>query len=337
MEVITLNHGTGGKESDELIRQLFVNFFRIKNVDNGVGLDDLDDGSSIPVQSGHFVFTMDSFTVKPLFFNGGNIGKLAATGTLNDLAVMGAKPLAVMDSIVIEEGFEISKLKEIINSFKTVLDKYNVALLGGDFKVMPKKNIDGIIITVVGIGKAEKLLRDSQVNVGDDIIVTGYIAEHGATILAQQMDIDPVESNLISDCKPVIEAIDIGLKVGGVHAAKDPTRGGLANALNEFATKSKVTIKIFEEKLPIRPEVNGVCEMLGVDPLYLASEGQVVMSVDPDYSSDVLKGLRKAGFTQASIIGKVTEKSDGLVLVETVIGGLRVLESPTGIPLPRIC
>ena len=335
--IITLAHGTGGRESAEIIKKLFVEKFALKRVENGIGLDELDDGSTIPYSEGELVLTMDSYTVKPIFFSGGDIGKLAATGTLNDIAVMGGEPIAVLDSIVVEEGFDLENLEKIINSFKSVLEKYNVALLGGDFKVMPRNSLDGVLITTVGIGKIRKLVTDSGLRPGDKIIVSGYIAEHGATILAHQMGINPEESNLKSDCEVILNAMRAALDVGGVHVAKDPTRGGLASALNEIAEKSKVSIKIYESDLPLREEVFGVCEMLGVDPLYLASEGLLVLGVNPEVADEVVNKLRKSGYPKASIIGEAFSDKPGYVFVETVVGGLRILEPPSGLPLPRIC
>ena len=334
---ITISHGTGGKETEELIKKLFVNAFKIKSVKDGIGLDDLDDGSTIPAGEGQFVFTMDAFTVKPIFFKGGNIGKLAATGTINDIAVMGGTPLAVLDSIIVEEGVEIKLVENVVTSFRKILEEHNVALLGGDFKVMPKKSIDTLVITVAGIGFAKKVITDKGLKPGDKIIVTGPIAEHGATILAEQMNLDVEESGLKSDCKPVVDAMKKALELEAVNAAKDPTRGGLANALNEFASKSNVGIKIYEENLPIREEVQGLCEMLGVDPLYLASEGHVVMSVKPNLAERLIEELKLIGYNDASIIGEVVEDHKGKVLMETMIGGLRVVEPPVGVPLPRIC
>ncbi|MGQ4891517.1 MAG: hydrogenase expression/formation protein HypE [Candidatus Njordarchaeia archaeon] len=336
-EFITISHGTGGKETEELIKKLFVETFKLKSVKNGIGLDYLDDGSTIPTKDGQFVFTMDSFTIKPLFFSGGNIGKLAATGTINDIAVMGGLPLAVLDSIIVEEGVKINVVERVVDSFRKVLEDHNVALLGGDFKVMPKKSLDTLVITVAGIGFAEKVITDRDLKPGDKIIISGPIAEHGATILAEQMGLDPSESKLKSDCKPIIDAVRKALELGAVHAAKDPTRGGLANALNEFAYKSNVGIKIYEENIPIRDEVLGLCEMLGVDPLYLASEGQVVMSVKSDLAEELIGELKKIGYGDAAIIGEVLDSHSGKVLMETVIGGLRIVESPVGVPLPRIC
>ncbi len=336
-DVITLVHGAGGEETEKIIRKLFVSAFKFKRVKDGIGLDDLDDGSTIPVKGGNYVFTMDSFTVNPLFFPGGNIGKLAAVGTINDLAVMGAKPIAVLDSIIVAEGFEYGKLEKIVEAFKNVLESHNVALLGGDFKVMPKNSLDEIIISVAGIGFAERVLRDSDVKPGDKIIVTGPIAEHGAVILAEQMGIPHEESGLKSDCAPVLEPIRELLKLGGLHAAKDPTRGGIANALNEFAEKSNVTIKVYEENVPIRGAVRGLCEMLGVDPFSLASEGIAVLSVDGDYADEAVKRLRNMGYKYASIIGEAQRKGDFPVILETVIGGERPLRKPSGLNLPRIC
>jgi len=193
------------------------------------------------------------------------------------------------------------------------------------------------VTTTVGVGKVKHLVTDSGLKAGDKIVVSGFIAEHGATILAHQMGLDPKESNLKSDCAVILDAMKVALETGGVHAAKDPTRGGLASALNELAEKSKVSIKIYESDLPIREEVLGVCEMMGVDPLYLASEGLLILGVDSMYAEDVVSNLKKVGYENAKIIGEVTQMKPGYVFVETVVGGLRILEPPSGLPLPRIC
>jgi len=332
LETITLAHGAGGRETGEIIEKFFVNVFKIKKVSTGIGLDDLEDSATIPLSDGsHMAFTIDSYTVNPIFFPGGNIGKLAASGTLNDLAVM--------DSIVVEEGFEIKQLKEIISSMKNILEKYNVALIGGDFKVMPKGQVDKIVLTMAGIGLIPKnrLIKDSNIKPGDKIIVTGPIGEHGAAILIAQTGLEAEAPTIKSDCSPIIDAIEAAFKVGGIHAAKDPTRGGLAMALNDWAKKAKVSIIIWEEKVPLRDEVRAYSEMLGVDPFSLASEGIALIAVDSDKAENMVEELRRKGYRNAEIIGEVRKGKEGYVLVETIRGGLRILEPPIGEIVPRIC
>lgn len=339
-ESITLAHGAGGKETGEVIEELFVKMFKLKKIKEGLGLDELDDAATIPLENGNQIaFTIDSYTVNPIFFPGGNIGKLAVTGTLNDLAVIGAKPLAVMDAIVVEEGFEIRNLEKIISSIKEILEKYNVALIGGDFKVMPKNQLDKIVVTMAGIGIIPKgrLLADHQIKPGDKIIITGSIGEHGAAILAAQTGMEVEGTALHSDCMPLIDIMELAFKVGGIHAAKDPTRGGLAMALNDWAKKAKVTIVIWEDKIPLREEVRAYAEMLGVDPLTLASEGRALISVENGKAEELIDSLRKAGYENAEIIGEIRKEKEGYVLLKTISGGMRILEPPVGEIVPRIC
>jgi len=336
MRRVTLAQGSGGKETAELVKNLFLPRISLKRIKDGIGLDELDDGATIPLDHRFTLVTsIDSYTVNPPFFPGGNIGKLAATGSVNDVAVMGGKPIAVLDSIVVEEGFPVNKLEIIVESMNSVLKKLGVALLGGDLKVMPRDTLDGIIITTVCLGLAEKIIRDSGLKPGDKLIVSGPIAEHGATILALQLGMDA--STLRSDCAPVVDIVQTALRSGEVHAAKDPTRGGLAMALNEMAEKSGVGIIVDEEAIPVREDVRAFCEMLGVDPLTLACEGRVVIGVSEDTCGAVLEALRENGFPEACIIGEAVEKEPGLVLLKTSVGGHRILEPPIGETLPRIC
>ncbi len=340
VEKITLAHGAGGRETFEIIEKFFIRKFRIKKVSSGLGLDELEDSSTIPLPDGNYLaVTVDSYTVNPIFFPGGNIGKLAASGTLNDLAVMGAKPVAAMDSIVVEEGFETRSLEKIVSSMREVLEKYGVALIGGDFKVMPKGQLDKVVITMVGLGIIPKhrLISDYNVKPGDKIVITGTIGEHGAAILAAQAGIGVEDQSILSDCAPIIEAMEIAFNVGGVHAAKDPTRGGLAMALNEWAEKSKLTIVIREEKIPLRENVRAYCEMLGVDPLTLASEGRALIAVSPEKAENLVNELRHKGYKDAAIIGEAKKGREGYVLLETITGGLRIVEKPVGEIVPRIC
>ena len=335
---IKLAHGSGGVETHELIDKLVRNIVKKPSVKNGVGLREMDDGATIPTHDVHIVVTTDSYTVNPIFFPGGNIGSLAATGTLNDLAVMGAEPLAVLDSIVVEEGFPLDDLRTIVNSFVRVLEEEDVSLIGGDFKVMPKGSLDKIIITATGIGVAKRILLDSNVKVGDKIIVSGTIGEHGAAIMAAQLGIDADSEGLISDHKPLTRLMQEILKIGGVHAAKDPTRGGLAMALNEFAKKSKKIILVYEESIPIRREVKAYCEMLGIDPMSLACEGRVLLSVSGEKAEEVLEKLHSIGYKHAAIIGDVKKEGEnGNVVIKTISGGMRILEPPMGEIVPRIC
>ncbi len=337
---ITLAHGAGGRESEELIKRLF-KFVKLRKVPNGTGLDEFDDGAFIPL-SKHIVFTIDSYTVDPIFFPGGDIGKLAAAGSINDVCVMGAEPIAALDSIVVEEGFPLDQLNKIIKSMITTFENENVAILGGDLKVMPKGKIDKIVITTAVIGylnDSKELLLDSKIRPGDKLIVSGTIGEHGAVITAFRMGIEAEFEGLKSDCEPVTKVMRTAKEIGGIHAAKDPTRGGLAMALNEFAQKSNITLYIDEEKIPIREEVNAFCEMLGIDPLFLACEGRVLIAVDSERADELLSALRRAGYDKAEIIGEARriKGREGFVILRTRAGGLRIVEKPTGELTPRIC
>jgi len=336
MNVITLAHGAGGKETERIIKSLFINY-RIRKVNSGIGLDAFDDGSTIPFGGKHVVVSSDSYTVDPIFFPGGNIGKLAAVGSINDVAVMGAIPIAALDNIVVEEGFPYNQLRKIVNSMLEVFEKENVALLGGDFKVMPRGKIDKIVISTTVIGIADSIITDSGAKPGDYVIVSGTVGDHGAVITAIQSGIEAEIGDLKSDCAPVTRIMQIAKKIGGIHAAKDITRGGLAMALNEIAEKSRVSMIIEEEMIPLKEEVIGLSELLGIDPLILASEGKVVLIVDRERAEEVVKSLRREGFNEASIIGEVKEGKPGFVILRSSFGGLRLLDKPIGEITPRIC
>jgi len=337
-EIVQLVHGAGGERMEDLIRRIILPTFKIQRVGEGVGLPELDDGASIPIiTEQELVATIDAHTVSPIFFPGGNIGHLAAAGTINDLAVMGARPLALLDAIVVEEGFSTDKLQAIVQSLNQVAESVGVAVIGGDFKVVEKGNIDQIVITTAGIGIAPRgqVVTDAGAKPGDKIIVTGPIAEHGIAILASRVGIELL-GDLRSDVRPIWRAIDAALKVGGIHAMKDPTRGGLAAALNDIAEKSRVGMLLEEERIPLREPVRAAAELLGVDPLELTCEGVALVIVDPEYADDVLSAIRKTPEgSQAEIIGEVTEGRD--VLLKTVIGGRRFIDKPIGEPVPRVC
>ncbi|MEM0285639.1 MAG: hydrogenase expression/formation protein HypE [Candidatus Methanomethyliaceae archaeon] len=336
---IQLSHGAGGTIMNDLIKEVILKRISIRRVGSGIGLDELDDGATIPLNNKEIVVSGDAYTVSPIFFPGGDIGKLAVCGTINDLAVMGAKPIAMIDTIVVEEGFLIEDLKKIIDSMNEVIKEVGLAIVHGDFKVMPKGKLDGIIISTAGLGilyKGKPIL-DSGLRDGDKIIVSGPIGEHGIVIASLREGIS-FKTNILSDVAPLWELMKKAMDVGEITAAKDPTRGGLAMALNEMASKSNVSIWINEEDIPINEEVRGICEMLGLDPLELACEGRVVMGVKNEDAEEVLEEIRttKEG-RNAKIIGCVKKERPGFVIMETVVGGKRVINPPLGEPTPRIC
>ncbi|MCS7125879.1 MAG: hydrogenase expression/formation protein HypE [Aigarchaeota archaeon] len=340
---ITLAHGSGGREMNQLLEELI---FRkipswMKFVEGGLGIDFPDDAAAIPIDKERYiVVTTDSYTVSPIFFPGGDIGRLAASGTINDVLMLGGVPIAALDSIVVEEGFEEEVLEKILESILTVFESVDVKLIGGDFKVMPKGQLDKIIISMVGLGIAEHLIIDKNLEVGDKIIVSGPIAEHGVAIYASREELMLEDSQLRSDVKPLTDLmIPIVKKYGrDIHAASDPTRGGLAMTLNNWALSSNTTIVIDEEKIPMREAVKNFCEMLGLDPFTLASEGVAVLGVADEVSEEILQQMHSAGYSEAEIIGEVRAKEDmGLVIVKTSIGGYRILEQPVGEIVPRIC
>jgi hydrogenase expression/formation protein HypE len=332
MKRIKLLDGGGGEAMHELISEIVKNLSLVK-VDGGIGLDALDDSATIPLGGSNVVFTTDSYTVKPLFFPGGDIGKLSVSGTINDLAVMGARPIALATSFVIGEGLPLSDLKKIVRSMNAVCEEIPVPIVTGDTKVI--ENLD-LIITTTGIGISDNPIRDSGLEIGDMIIVNGTVGDHGMAIMATREGIE-FETGLRSDCTQLWSLIEKILEYD-IHAMKDPTRGGLANSLNEMAKKSGVGILIHEDKIPVRGEVRSASEMLGIDPLMVANEGKVVVGVRDKDAEDVLKRMRKMrGGVNAKIIGEVTEKNRGQVIMETVIGGRRILETPAGDPVPRVC
>lgn len=345
---ISLAHGSGGVETYELLRKLV--FSRVpdslKKVLSGVGLDELEDGAVIPLQSGQYmVISIDSYIVNPPFFPGGDIGVLAACGSINDVLMMGGRPIAIMDSIVVEEGFSLEELEKIIDSFMQVLISEGVALIGGDFKVMPKGQVDKIVITTVGIGIAEKVIVDKP-KPGDKIVVSDFVGDHGATIMLLQMGlenkVEELSKGLLkSDVKPLTKLMYPLIQRFGehIHGARDPTRGGLAGVLNEWALKSNTVIVIDEAEIPVRLGVKRYAEMLGIDPLYLASEGVAVLAVDPLVAEGVVEFMKSVGFENARIIGEVkySDKFRGLVVMRTSIGGYRVVDPPRGEIVPRIC
>ncbi len=338
-DVIQLIHGGGGAAMSELLAKVLMPNFTLRKVGEGIGLDELDDGATIPVGDIEVVVTIDSHTVDPIFFPGGDIGRLAVAGTVNDLAVMGAKPVAIVDAIVVEEGLPVEDLRRIAKSMDEAAKEAGVAIISGDFKVMPKGRLDNMVITTCGVGfiKQGNALRDSGLKPGDLIIVTGTVGDHGIALASVREGLS-FETKLVSDVAPIWDVIEAALKVGGVTAAKDPTRGGLAAALNEMASKSGVGISLWEASIPVKPEVRAASEMLGLDPLEVTCEGRAVLGVKRDKAEEVLSAIKTTKHGRgAAIIGEATAERSGFVILETEVGGKRIVETPIGEPIPRVC
>jgi hydrogenase expression/formation protein HypE len=338
-KVISLLHGGGGVLMEKLIREVIADHFSLRKALDGVGMDDMDDGSSMKLGRREVVVAMDAHTVDPIFFPGGDIGRLAISGTVNDVSMMGAKPIAVLDSIVVEEGFPMDDFRRILNSMNDTAKEVNVAVIGGDFKVMPKGKLDKIVITTCGVGlvKQGMIIKDDGAKPGDKVIITGGVGEHGIALLTAREGFN-FETDLKSDVAPIYEVVDAALKNGRISAMKDPTRGGVAVALNEIAQKSNVSIWIDEDSLPIKKSVKSASEILGIDPLEVTCEGNALMCVNKNQARDVLEAIRKTRYGKdAEIIGTVKRERPGYVFLKTVVGGTRVIDKPLGEPVPRIC
>jgi hydrogenase expression/formation protein HypE len=329
---VSLMHGAGGEVMQELLRVLT----RLSHTNaGGIGLEALDDGAVIPIGETNVVFTTDSHVVRPIFFPGGDIGRISVCGTVNDLAVMGGRPLALSCGMVIEEGFEVSDLERIVASMDDALGECGANLVTGDTKVVEKGGLDGIMINTAGIGIAEYVVRDSGLLPGDRIIVSGTLGDHGIAILAHREGFDLGEQ-IVSDVAPVWGVVEQALSAGPVHAMKDPTRGGFASAINEMARKAGVRVLIEEDSLPIRRSVKSASGMLGIDPLQVANEGKVVMGVAEEDAEAVLRAIRSSRYGRdAAIVGVVKEGAH--VIMKTAIGGERFIEPPIGDPVPRVC
>ncbi len=334
---ITAMHGAGGELMDRFLREHILTEFTAKSAGR-IGLDALDDGATIALPTdGELVVTTDSHVVNPIFFPGGDIGRLAAAGTLNDLAVMGARPLALTLGLILEEGFPLADLTRIIHSIAATLDEVGVPLIAGDTKVMGKGELDKIAINTTGIGTADHAVSDATISPGDIVIVTGTIGDHGMALLACREEFH-LDTTLESDVAPIWPLIERALATGEIKAMKDPTRGGLAAVLNEMASKSGATIEIEESNIPIRDPVHGLASLLGISPLAVANEGKAVIVVAAAAADAVLAALRAHPLGRdATIIGKVTAAYPGKVVLATEVGGRRFLEPPLGDPVPRIC
>ncbi|HEX3068047.1 MAG TPA: hydrogenase expression/formation protein HypE [Thermoanaerobaculia bacterium] len=330
---IVLGHGSGGKLSAELIETMFLPAFRNEY------LDRLDDQAVFDVNGSRLAFTTDSFVVTPIFFPGGDIGRLAVNGTVNDLAMSGARPLYLSVAFILEEGLLMGELQRIVESMRQAAAEARVLLVTGDTKVVNRGKGDKIFINTAGVGLIERPVNISAsgAKAGDKVIVSGYVGDHGMAILSQRENLT-FESDIESDTAPLYDLVEGMLEVGGIHCLRDPTRGGVATTLNEIAQRSKVSIEIDESAIPVRESVRGACEILGLDPLYVANEGKLVAIVDPVKADAIVAKMRtmKHG-ADAQVIGTVVASPLTLVFLKTDIGGTRVVDLLWNEQLPRIC
>lgn len=333
MEKVTLAHGSGGQATAELIDKVFK-----QHLNNEYFT--ADDASVLPNPQTTLAMSTDGFIVSPPFFNGGNIGKLSICGTVNDLACMGAKPLYMTCAFVIEEGFDMDQLEEIVASMEKCAKEVGVKIVAGDTKVAGKGQVDQVFITTTGVGAIKDGIKTSgaYAKAGDAIIVTGDIGRHGTCILLERDDYG-IEANVSSDCAPLWNAVDaLTEKVKDVHVIRDATRGGVGTVLYEIAREANVGIKLENKEIPVAEEVRGVTGMLGLDPLYLACEGRMVIVVPACEADQTLQILHQSKHTEnAALIGYVTDEHPGHVTITTEIGSETLLPPPGNELLPRIC
>ncbi|MET0228667.1 MAG: hydrogenase expression/formation protein HypE [Actinomycetes bacterium] len=333
-ERITLSHGSGGKATQTLIEAVFLEAFA-----NPL-LAPLEDGAVLTALGGRLAFTTDSYVVSPLFFPGGDIGDLAVNGTVNDLAVSGARPLWLSTGFILEEGFPVADLERIVGSMAAAAERAGVQIVTGDTKVVQRGKADGCYVNTAGVGVIERPgeLGVATARPGDVVIVSGPVGEHGITIMLARGELD-IESEVTSDTAPLNGLVERLLDAApGVRGLRDATRGGVATICNEVARAAGVAVVLEEEAVPDRPDVRGACELLGIDPLYVACEGRLVAVVDGDQVEAAMAALRSHPLGEgAAVIGRVRDDPPGLVLLKTSFGGTRIVDLLVGDPLPRIC
>jgi len=334
-EKIILAHGSGGKLTRDLISASL-----LKKFSNPV-LAELDDSARVEVGSNRICFTTDSYVVKPLFFPGSDIGKLAVYGTVNDLAVMGADPLYISCALIIEEGLERSVLERVVDSMADACQVAGVSLVTGDTKVVESGSADQLFINTSGVGVLPegKEFGIDKITAGDRVIISGTIGDHAIAVLAARQDLGLKLSELESDCAPLNRLIKTVIhRFDGIKFMRDPTRGGLATVLCEIAETAGVSVQVRDEMIPVRREVSGICEILGFDPLYLANEGKVVMVVDDAIADELCDALREEDLGEdAAVIGEISGENPGEVVLRTAVGGSRLITMLAGDQLPRIC
>jgi hydrogenase expression/formation protein HypE len=331
-EKILLAHGSGGKLMHDLIESF------LPELANPI-LNRLDDSAVFEVR-GRLAFTTDSYTVNPLFFPGGDIGRLAVCGTVNDLAMSGARPLYLSLALIIEEGLPVVELKKVIASIKKAADEAGVKIVTGDTKVVNQGCADRLFINTAGVGTVPEGVDISAANArpGDKIIVSGNIGDHGIAVLSQREGLK-FNTPVPSDCAPLNGLVAEMVAVSkNIHSLRDPTRGGLATTLNDFAGQSKIGIRIEEDRIPVDKAVRAACELLGLDPLYIANEGKLAAAVAPEDADSILAAMRRNKYgSQATIIGEVVKEHPGRVVMRTSLGASRIIDMPVGELLPRIC
>ncbi len=334
-DLILLGHGSGGKLSHQLLDQLIIPTL------SGVPLAGQNDAALLDHGGGQLAFTTDSYVVDPIFFPGGNIGDLAINGTVNDLAMVGAQPLAISVGLILEEGFSRSELSEILTAMRQAADQAGVTIVTGDTKVVPRGKADRIFINTSGIGQVRPGLNISGANarVGDKILINGSIGDHGIAVMARREGLE-LDTEIQSDCAALngLVAELLAEETEAIHVLRDPTRGGVATTLKEIALQSQVSLTLDEAALPLKGPVRGVCALLGLDPLYVANEGKVLVVVTAEAAARVLEQMRSHPLgREAAIIGEVSASGDGRVELETLVGGRRAVEMLSGEQLPRIC
>jgi hydrogenase expression/formation protein HypE len=334
-DIILLGHGSGGKLSHQLLDEIVIPAL------SGVARRDQNDAAVLAHGGGRLAFTTDSYVVDPIFFPGGNIGDLAVNGTVNDLAMSGARPLAISVGLILEEGLPLADLRTILASMKEAAEKAGVGIVTGDTKVVPRGKADKIFINTSGIGVFDHDLQiaGSGARAGDKVIINGTVGDHGMAVLASREGLE-LEADILTDSAPLNHLVaDLLRETGGaVHALRDPTRGGVATTLKEIALQSQVDITLEESAIPVTEAVGGACAILGLDPLFVANEGKLLAVVAPEAAEKTLALMKEhpAG-REAAIIGEVTGASSGKVCMRTAIGGLRAIEMLSGEQLPRIC
>lgn len=333
-EQIMLGHGSGGKMAADLIAKTFLPAFDNPALRAG------DDGAVVDVPAGRIVLSTDSHVVYPLFFPGGDIGHLAVCGTVNDVAVMGATPLYLTVGFILEEGLPLETLQRVVNSMKLAAAEAGIQIVSGDTKVVQRGKADGLYISTTGVGilPEGRKIGGAQARPGDVVLLSGPMGDHGIAVLAARGELG-FETDIQSDCAPLNGLIaDLLAACPDVHVLRDPTRGGVATTLNEIAKQSGVGITLFENSLPVRPQVAAVCEMLGFDPLYVANEGKVLVMLPRKSAEKALAAMRSSKYgKEAVLIGEVSEAPPGRVLMKTAIGATRVVDMLAGEMLPRIC
>lgn len=332
---VLLGHGGGGRMTQQLIERVFLQAFK------NPALEPLHDGATLSVLGGRLAFSTDAFVVRPLFFPGGNIGSLAVHGTVNDLAMCGARPLALSASFILEEGFPMADLKRIVASMKEAAEAAGVSIVTGDTKVVDRGKGDGVFVTTSGVGVIPEgiIIAPDRAQPGDVVLVNGPIADHGIAILSVREGLE-FDTELTSDSAALNGLVEAILAAGGadVHVLRDPTRGGVASATNEIATSSRVGIVLKETALPLREQVRGACAILGFDPLYVANEGKCLAFVAPSKVPAVLAAMRTHPLGKDAVaIGEVVAANPGRVVLESRIGGRRIVDMLSGEQLPRIC